>query len=85
MKARAERFYLRHQCIADALPGDVGNPGNVVDRLFRVKLGALAADLVQYVDDVRLHIEQPKLEDREQTARPGADNEHVGFNGFTHA
>src|SRR5262249_12878229 len=54
------------------------------DRLFRIKLGALSADLVEDVDKVRLDVEQAKFEYREQADRARADDEDVGFNGLTH-
>ena len=63
--------------------GDVGDAGNVVDRLFRIKLGALAADLVEDVDQVRLHVEQAELEHREQADRARADDERVGRDHFS--
>src|SRR6516225_11441896 len=84
MKRRAERLDLRHEGIADALPGDVRNSGNVVDRLFRIELGALPADLVKDVDDMRLHVEQAELEYGEQPARSRANDENVGLDGFRH-
>ena len=40
--------------------------GNVVDRLLRIKLGALAARPVENVDQVAFEVEQPELEDGEQ-------------------
>ena len=57
---------------------------NVVDRLLRIELGALAADLVEDVDEMRLHVEQAELEHREQADRARADDEHVGLDGITH-
>ena len=85
MEGCPERLDLRHQSVAEPLAGDVRNAGNVVDRLFRIKLRALAADLVQNIDHVRLHVEQPKLEHGEQAARSGADDQYVGLDQFTHA
>ena len=79
MEGRAERLDLLHQRVGEPLAGDVGNAGNVVDRLLRIELGALAADLVEDVDQVRLHVEQAELEHREQADRPGADDERVGL------
>src|SRR5207248_10873067 len=83
-----ERLDLRHECITQTLPGDVREGGNVVDRLLRIELGALAADLVEDVDDVRLHIEQAQLKHCEQAAGAGADDEYVSaddvrFEDFT--
>ena len=79
-----ERLDLLHQGVGQAVAGDVGNAGNVVDRLLGIELGALAADLVEDVDEVRLDVEQAELEHGEQPHRPRADNENVGFNGLTH-
>src|SRR5262249_39841865 len=81
---RMERLDLLHQRICQALAGDVGDAGNVVDRLFRIKLGALAADLVENIDEVRLDIEQAQLEHRKQANRSGADDQHIGLDGLTH-
>ena len=61
-----------------------GIAGNVVDRLFRIKLGALAAHLVEDVDQVRLHVEQAELEHREQPDRAGANDQHVSLDGIAH-
>src|SRR5262245_7933592 len=84
MELRAERLDLRHQLIDQALRGAVGNARNVVDRLLRIELGALAADLVENVDNVRLHIEQAQFEHGEEPAGPGSDDEHVGLDRFGH-
>src|SRR6185503_4443669 len=84
MEGRVERLDLLHQGVGEAVAGDVGNAGNVVDRLLGIELGALAADLVEDVDKVRLDVEQAELEHGEEPHRPRADNENVGFNGLTH-
>jgi hypothetical protein len=47
-------------------------------------LGTLAADLVEDVDKMRLHIEQAQFENGKQPARARADNQHVGFDRFAH-
>ena len=60
------------------------NAGNVVDRLFRIELGALAADLVEDVDQMRLHVEQAQFEHGEQAAGARANNQHIGFDRFAH-
>src|SRR6266705_6608958 len=83
MKLRAERLDLRQQGLDQAVPGAEGNARNVVDRLFGIELGALATDLVEDVDEMRLHVEQAKLEYREQPAGPRPDDEHVGLDGFS--
>ena len=68
MEGRLERLDLLHQRVGQAMPGDERDAGNVVDRLFRIELGALPADLVEDVDQVGLDVEQPELEYREQAA-----------------
>ena len=84
MEGRIERLDLLHQRIGQALAGDEGNAGNVVDRLFRIELGALAADLVEDVDKMRLHVEQAQFENGKQSARARANNQHIGFDRFAH-
>ena len=79
-----ERLDLLHQRVGEALPRHLRNAGNVVDRLFRIELGALAADLVEDVDEMRLHVEKAKLEGGEQTAGAGANNQHIGFDHVAH-
>ncbi len=79
-----ERLDLLHQRFREAMAGDEWNAGNVVDRLFRIELGALAADLVEDVDQMRLHVEQAQLKDGKQSARTRANNQHIGFDRFAH-
>ena len=69
---------LFEQPIGEPLPGDNGQPRDIVDRLFRVELGALAANLVEDVDHVRLDVDEAEFEHREQTDRPGADDQGIG-------
>ena len=83
-KVGVERLDLLHQRFGEALAGDERNAGNVVDRLFRIELGALAADLVEDVDQMRLHVEQAQFEHGEQSARTRANNQHIGFDRFAH-
>ena len=71
--------------VGQAVAGDVGDAGNVVDRLFRIELGALAADLVEDVDQMRLDVEQAELEHREQADRPRANDHNVGLDRFAHS
>ncbi len=85
MKGRSEWFDLREQRVAETLPGDVRQARDVIDRLFRIKLRALTADLIENVDDMRFHVEQAKLEHRKQPARSGTDDQHVGLDRFAHA
>ena len=79
-----ERLDLLHQRLGQALAGDEGNAGNVVDRLFRIELGALAADLVEDVDQMRLHVQQAQFEHGKQSAGTRANNQHIGFDRFAH-
>ena len=62
------------------MAGDDRQGRNVVDRLFRIKLRALPAGAVQNVDDMALDVEQAKLENRKEPARPGANDHRVGGN-----
>ncbi len=66
---RAERLDLLHQRVDQPLRRHLRQRRNVVDRLLRIELGALAADLVEDVDEMRLHVEQAELEHREQPDR----------------
>jgi len=84
VEGRIERLDLLQQRLGEAVAGDEGNAGNVVDRLFRVELGALAADLVEDVDQMRLHIEEAQFEHGEQSAGTCANNQHIGFDRFAH-
>ena len=84
MEGRLERLDLLHQGLGEAMAGDHGKRGNVVDRLFRIELGALAAGLVEDVDEMGLDVEQAEFEHREQSARSGADDEHVSLDRIGH-
>ncbi len=81
MKLRIEGLDLLQQSVDQFLAGDDGQPRNVVDRFFGIKLGALAAGAVQNVDQVALQIQQSQLEHGEQTDGAGADNGNIGFDG----
>ncbi len=84
MVLRVERFDLLQQRIDEALRAGIGNAGNVVDRLLRIKLGALAADLVENVDEMTFHVEQAQLEHRKQADGPRADNDNISLDRLTH-
>ena len=81
MELRVERLDLLQQPVGQLLAGDDGQAGNVVDRLFRIELGALAARPVQDVDQMAFEIEQPQLEHGEQADGAGADDGDIGFDG----
>src|SRR5262249_44140572 len=85
MEARSERFDLRHQRIDQPLRGRVGNARNVVDRLLGIKLGTLAADLVEDVDQMRLDVQEPEFEDGEDTSRACPDDKRVRLDRFVHS
>jgi len=84
MEGRLEWLDLLHQRIRYALAGDERNSRDVVDRLFRIELGTLAADLVEDVDKMHFHIEQAQFENGKQPARARANDQHVGFDRFAH-
>ena len=81
MELRIERLDLLQQPVDQFLAGDDGKARNVVDRFFRIELGALAARPVEDVDQMAFEIEQPQLEHGEQADGAGADNDDVGFDG----
>jgi hypothetical protein len=79
-----ERLDLLEQSVNKALGARKRNSWNVVDRFLRIKLRTLPADLVENVDEVRLHVEQSELEDGEQAGGARTDNDNVGLNRFAH-
>ena len=80
VELRSERRDLLHQVLGQLLAGDDGIAGNVVDRLFRIELGALPTRPVENVDQVALEVQQAQLEHGEQADRSRADNDDIGFN-----
>ena len=81
MELRIEGLDLLHQLVHQLLAGDDGHARNVIDRLFRIKLGALAAGAVEDVHQMAFQIEQPQLEHGEQADGARADDGDVGFDG----
>ena len=75
---RLERLDLFQQAVDQLLAGAARHGRDVVDRLVGVELGALAADLVEIVDQLAFHAEQAGLEHGEQAAGACADDDHVG-------
>lgn len=57
---------------------DLGVARNVVNRLFRIERGALAAGEVQRVDDVGLQLQHAAFENGEQADGAGADDGDIG-------
>lgn len=64
---------------------DERDTGDIVDGLFGIKLGALADDLVENIDEVCLDIEQTELEHGKQAHRPRSDDQNVSFDLLTHS
>src|SRR5690606_30622809 len=81
---RLKGLDLLHQPVHQFLAGDHRPCGNVVDRLFRVEFGALAARPVEDVDEVAFEIEQAELEHGEQAHRACPDDHHVRSGHLCH-
>src|SRR4051812_30540654 len=77
MEYEMKRPDLLHELVGEFLTRDEGQGRDVVDRLFRIKLGALAARAVEHIDEMRLDVEEAELEYGEKPDRPRADNEGV--------
>ena len=77
MKLGAERADLLDQIVNQPLSGNSRQPRNVVDRLFRIKFGALSARAVENVDQMAFEIEQAQLEHGEEPAWPRPDDHHI--------
>jgi len=84
MEGRIERLDLFHQRVGEALPGHHRNRRNVVDRFFRIQLRALAAEFVEDVDQMHLHVEQAEFKHGEQATGAGTNNQDVGFDRVGH-
>ena len=81
MEVRVKRLDLLQQPVRQLLAGDDRDAGNVVDRLFGIELGALAAGAVEDVDQMAFQIQQSELEHGEQADGTGADNDDIGLDG----
>ena len=79
-----ERLDLLHQPMGQFGAGDDGQRRNVIDRLFRIKLGALAARPVENVDDMAFDVEKAQFENREQPAGAGANDDRIGRDHVGH-
>ncbi|MNL13696.1 hypothetical protein D3C87_1346110 [compost metagenome] len=77
-----ERCALLHEPVYEVLRQAAWHGRNVVDRLLRVQLGALAAGPVEHVDQLAFEPQHAGLERGEQANRPGADDQHIGLRGF---
>ena len=81
MEHGAHRGNLLHQALDEFLRAADGQRRDIVDRLVGVQLRALAARVLQGVDDVALDAEQAEFEDLEQAGRAGADDQGIGLDG----
>ena len=79
-----ERRDLLHELVGELLAGNHRHAGNVVDRLFRIELGALAARPVEDVDHVAFEVEETELEDGEKPDRARADDDNIRFYRVSH-
>src|SRR5439155_6356096 len=75
VELRMEGLDLFEQPMSQLGASDHRHARNIVDRLLRIKLGALAAGAVENIDHLTLDIEKTELENRKQPAWPRA-NDH---------
>ena len=78
MKDGLERGDLLEQPVGQLLAGADRDARNVIDRLLRIKLGALPAGPVENVHDLGFQLGKAELEDGEQAHRARANNNYVG-------
>ena len=78
MEDRLERLDLLEQPVGQLLAGADRDARNVVDRLLRIELGALAARPVENVDQMGFQLGQAELKHGEQADRACANNDNVG-------
>ena len=79
MKGWTKRLDLFEQGIGQPLSRHDRQRGNVVDGLFRVEFGALAARLGQDIQNMRLDVQKSEFEDSEQADRPSTDDDAIGL------
>ncbi len=73
-----KRRDLLHQAIDELLGATDRKRRDVVNRFFRVQLGALPAGVLQGVHHMGGDPEQPQLEHLKQTTGAGPDDDHFG-------
>jgi len=78
MKHRLEGPDLLEQPVGQLLAGANRKSRNVVNRLLRIKLEALAARPVENVDHMSFEPGQAQLKHGEEADRPCADNNDIG-------
>ncbi len=79
-----KRLDLLQEIVGQPLPRDDGQAGNVIDRLLRIKFGALPPCARQDIDQMRADVEQPKFENRKKSRWAGSDDDNVGFDHLAH-
>jgi hypothetical protein len=77
MHAAFEGLDLLEQGLDQLLRGANRNAGNVVNRLVRIEFGALTTGLSNGIDNLRFQAEESELEDLEQAAGSGTDNDNI--------
>ena len=80
VELRVERLGLLQQPVDQLLGAADGQRRDVVDRFLRVQLAALSARMLERIDHVGADAEQAELENLEQPAGTGADDDDVGLN-----
>ncbi len=82
MELRMEGLRLVQQALRELGARDNRQGRNLIDLLFRIKLGSLPAGTVENIDDMALDIQQAKFKNRKQTARARANDHRIGGNYF---
>ena len=84
MELRVERLALLEEAVHQFLRTAHRQRGNVVDRLVRIQLRALASGRFQRIDDMGFHAQQTQFEDLEQPAGASADDDGFGDDDSAH-
>ena len=77
MERGVERLHLVEQPVDQLLSPAHRQRRDVVNRLIRIELGALAAHLGERIDDGGAYAEQSELENLEQAHGPGSDDQRL--------
>ncbi len=79
MNGMCKGAYLLLQPLNQLEPGAHRNPGDVINRLVRIQLGALATDMGKGINNVAAQAQQPQLKRLVQPHRASTDDEGVGL------
>ena len=82
MEDRTEVMVLLKKIFREFVGGADRHGGNVVDGLRGIELHALAADVLQGVDNVALDFEEAEFKHLEKADGARADDNRIGFNQF---